>query len=608
MTEFSDLLKKLNKIEAGSVDANGKKVPAPGISDMVRILENFNKINEDVSPLDTGPGAEFKGYYKGSQKGAPKPGQGFGGDGGDEEFEESQTVNENLTVDQLAHISDEALDDAYHYGRSSPGNTFGWQANLKSAEFAKRMIDAGSTDIEEISDAVHKGWNVTAKAFVKNPDQFDDTAKLKAADKLEAKLEQRKKLMNIDYSSLPEEEKEKDRVVARALLKAITGQGDVSEGTLDEKWSAKYKKSINCSNPKGFSQKAHCAGKKKKSVDEGLDFKSLFKKKSTEKIGQLGRDTTAHPGLAMDPRGVEPRPKSRPALPFDVAPKAKTPKVTPRGPKTALPTDLAADWNAKNKTVRERSETVGAVTPEKIAQLQKQHDDFVDSYNIQLKTMNPAQKSAGKIKIQAMYDALEDAKWEYKQQQKGGQVNESKHIKILTIADLNDAHQMIEKLTRPGSEIYTKLSPKEAKHLEMYHNEMKNAFKHIYNAVFHNELDEDMDVTNDETSEGPYVVGWNGQYMEWYGNGEPGSGDGRFKAKGDGGAMVAYNVPTFEMAQRIAETVKSAAASGGLDLGSKEDGAYTDFQGVYITPMKELLGTEELETALKYDKPKDFSN
>ena len=30
-----------------------------------------------------------------------------------------------------------------------------------------------------------------------------------------------------------------------------------------EKWSQKYKSSINCSNPKGFSQKAHCAGKKK---------------------------------------------------------------------------------------------------------------------------------------------------------------------------------------------------------------------------------------------------------------------------------------------------------------------------------------------------------
>ena len=32
---------------------------------------------------------------------------------------------------------------------------------------------------------------------------------------------------------------------------------------VEEKWSAKYKRSINCSNPKGFSQKAHCAGRKK---------------------------------------------------------------------------------------------------------------------------------------------------------------------------------------------------------------------------------------------------------------------------------------------------------------------------------------------------------
>ena len=29
-------------------------------------------------------------------------------------------------------------------------------------------------------------------------------------------------------------------------------------------WSAKYKKSINCDNPKGFSQRAHCQGRKKK--------------------------------------------------------------------------------------------------------------------------------------------------------------------------------------------------------------------------------------------------------------------------------------------------------------------------------------------------------
>lgn len=36
-----------------------------------------------------------------------------------------------------------------------------------------------------------------------------------------------------------------------------------SKDLLPEKWSKKYKSSINCSNPKGFSQKAHCAGRKK---------------------------------------------------------------------------------------------------------------------------------------------------------------------------------------------------------------------------------------------------------------------------------------------------------------------------------------------------------
>ena len=32
---------------------------------------------------------------------------------------------------------------------------------------------------------------------------------------------------------------------------------------LKEKWSAKYKRSINCNSPKGFSQRAHCQGRKK---------------------------------------------------------------------------------------------------------------------------------------------------------------------------------------------------------------------------------------------------------------------------------------------------------------------------------------------------------
>ncbi len=33
---------------------------------------------------------------------------------------------------------------------------------------------------------------------------------------------------------------------------------------LFEKWTEKRKRSIDCGNPKGFSERAHCQGKKKK--------------------------------------------------------------------------------------------------------------------------------------------------------------------------------------------------------------------------------------------------------------------------------------------------------------------------------------------------------
>ena len=43
----------------------------------------------------------------------------------------------------------------------------------------------------------------------------------------------------------------------------VNPAGEASEA-LREEWSKKYKKSIDCNNPKGFSQKAHCQGRKKK--------------------------------------------------------------------------------------------------------------------------------------------------------------------------------------------------------------------------------------------------------------------------------------------------------------------------------------------------------
>src|SRR6056300_1061735 len=50
-------------------------------------------------------------------------------------------------------------------------------------------------------------------------------------------------------------------------------------------WSQKYKKSINCNNPKGFSQKAHCAGRTKKETIMNLQtlVKETIKEVMTER-------------------------------------------------------------------------------------------------------------------------------------------------------------------------------------------------------------------------------------------------------------------------------------------------------------------------------------
>jgi hypothetical protein len=64
------------------------------------------------------------------------------------------------------------------------------------------------------------------------------------------------------------------------------------EKEIEEKWSKKYKDSIDCKNPKGFSQKAHCQGKHKKTeTDESTGSGSaggfsapLFGKNETKKV------------------------------------------------------------------------------------------------------------------------------------------------------------------------------------------------------------------------------------------------------------------------------------------------------------------------------------
>ncbi len=51
----------------------------------------------------------------------------------------------------------------------------------------------------------------------------------------------------------------------------VQAPGWDNQEDVTEKWSKKYKDSIDCSNPKGFSQRAHCQGKKKVDENEKIE-------------------------------------------------------------------------------------------------------------------------------------------------------------------------------------------------------------------------------------------------------------------------------------------------------------------------------------------------
>jgi hypothetical protein len=85
-----------------------------------------------------------------------------------------------------------------------------------------------------------------------------DIAKL-----MKLKLKKKRK-----FSSDTEQSEPKEYLITQEQLERIIG----------EKWSKEYKKSIDCNNPKGFSQKAHCAGRKKRQSGGETKSKSPFKK------------------------------------------------------------------------------------------------------------------------------------------------------------------------------------------------------------------------------------------------------------------------------------------------------------------------------------------
>ena len=111
---------------------------------------------------------------------------------------------------------------------------------------------SGYEKVEEIFNKINE--KLSKSQIKKMKDKFDKTGKLPPhLEKLAKLMDKHTKLKNV-------------------VVPGLEWMADLEEG-----WSDKYKKSIDCNNPKGFSQKAHCAGKKKKSENVMKLTKSKLK-------------------------------------------------------------------------------------------------------------------------------------------------------------------------------------------------------------------------------------------------------------------------------------------------------------------------------------------
>ncbi len=75
-----------------------------------------------------------------------------------------------------------------------------------------------------------------------------------------------------------------------------------AEPSIEEAWSKKYKKSINCNNPKGFSQRAHCAGRKARQAHKSTQSKSVSENNVTPSRSNISQQLRQWEEMDQKPR------------------------------------------------------------------------------------------------------------------------------------------------------------------------------------------------------------------------------------------------------------------------------------------------------------------
>ena len=145
--------------------------------------------------------------------------------------------------------------------------------------------NAGRSGMAPLQPLFRINGRTMAKGHVLHPElkEYIKGEKLRAEPRLTFSLETTKEFANKWHADQAEAKIKNQRQTIkvtggknRAKLRQMEKE---EEGGLEEGWSSKYKKSIDCDNPKGFSQKAHCKGRQKnfKSFSEEMNLRESIK-------------------------------------------------------------------------------------------------------------------------------------------------------------------------------------------------------------------------------------------------------------------------------------------------------------------------------------------
>jgi hypothetical protein len=115
-------------------------------------------------------------------------------------------ITRRSSLEEMILKVQRTLDSLYGYGVCADPSSFGYQATQSSLVWGLHARKKGE-DLEGVAAAIHEGWATAARSV-------EDPVYASRPEKRAARL----KLAAIPYASLSSDEKEKDRVIALAIM------------------------------------------------------------------------------------------------------------------------------------------------------------------------------------------------------------------------------------------------------------------------------------------------------------------------------------------------------------------------------------------------------